>query len=147
MKVILLKDVKGTGKAGEIIEVSDGYARNFLIKRGLTEEGTSVKVNAHLMKQKAEEKHRQDEINRLREMAKELNGKTIEFKIKCGSTGRLFGSITQKDIAEKFLEKGYEIDKKKIIIVENIKTVGTYPVEIKLLPDAVAIITMVLIPE
>ena len=142
MKVILLKDVKGTGKAGEIKEVADGYARNCLIKKGLAEEATSVKVNSLNIKKDAQTFHKQEEIKALKELAKNINGTQVEIKIKTGDNGKIFGSVTSKEINEKLLEKGFEIDRKKILLKEPIKSLGSTQVEIKLLPDAIAKITV-----
>ena len=143
MKVVLLKDVKGTGKAGEIKEVADGYARNFLIKKGLAEEATSVRVNSLNIKMDAQAFHKQEEIKALKELAKKLNGTSVEIKIKVGDNGKIFGSVTSKEIAEKLLEKGFEIDKKKILLKDPIKSLGSSVVEVKLLPDAIAKITVI----
>lgn len=142
MKVILLKDVKGTGKAGEIKEVADGYARNCLIKKGLAEEATSVKVNSLNIKKDAQTFHKQEEIKALKELAKNINGTQVEIKIKTGDNGKIFGSVTSKEINEKLLEKGFEIDRKKILLKEPIKSLGSTQVEVKLLPDAIAKITV-----
>jgi large subunit ribosomal protein L9 len=142
MKVIFLKDVKGTAKAGEIKEVADGYARNCLIKKGLAEEATSVKVNSLNIKRDAESFHKQEEIKALKEECKKLNGETVELKLKVGDNGKLFGSVTAKEIAETLSEKGYTVDKKKIILKDTIKSLGSFTVEVKFLPDAVAKITL-----
>ncbi|MBR6736790.1 MAG: 50S ribosomal protein L9 [Clostridia bacterium] len=142
MKVILLKDVKGTGKAGEIKEVADGYARNCLIKKGLAEEATSVKVNSLNIKKDAQTFHKQEEIKALKELAKNINGTQVEIKIKTGDNGKIFGSVTSKEINEKLLEKGFEIDRKNILLKEPIKSLGSTQVEVKLLPDAIAKITV-----
>ena len=142
MKIILLKDVKGTGKAGEVKEVADGYARNCLIKKGLAEEATAVKVNSLNIKKDAQAFHKQEEINALKAIAKELNGQTVEVKTKVGDNGKIFGSVTSKEIAEKLNEKGFDIDKKKVILKDPIKALGSTQVEVKLLPDAVAKITV-----
>lgn len=142
MKVIFLKDVKGTAKAGEIKEVADGYARNCLIKKGLAEEATSVKVNSLNIKRDAESFHKQEEIKALKEECKKLNGETVELKLKVGDNGKLFGSVTAKEIAETLSDKGFSVDKKKIILKEPIKSLGSFTVEVKFLPDAVAKITL-----
>ena len=138
MKVILLQDVKGTGKKNDIIEVSDGYARNCLFKKKLAKEATSTEINALNGQRKAEEFHKAEEVKRLKELAASMKGKEIECFVKCGENGKVFGSITSKEIADKLAENGFEIDKKKIILKEAIKNVGIYPVEIKLLPDVSA---------
>ncbi len=147
MKVILLKDVKGTGKAGEIKEVADGYARNCLIKKGLAEEATSVKVNSLNIKKDAQDFHKKEEIKALKEQASKLNGEKITVKIKCGENGKIFGSVTSKEIAESLAEKGFSVDKKKILLKDGIKSLGEYQVEIKFLPDVFAKIKVEVIPQ
>ncbi|MBR3803943.1 MAG: 50S ribosomal protein L9 [Clostridia bacterium] len=138
MKIILLKDVKGTGKAGEIKEVADGYARNCLIKKGLAEEATSVKINSLSIKKDAQDFHKQEEIKALKAECAKLNGEVVTVKIKCGENGKVFGSVTSKEIAEVLTEKGYSVDKKKILLKDSIKNLGVYDVEVKFLPDAIA---------
>ena len=138
MKVIFLKDVKGTAKAGEIKEVADGYARNCLIKKGLAEEATSIKVNSLNIKNAAENFHKQEEIKALKEEAKRLNGETVTVKIKCGENGKIFGSVTSKEIADVLADKGFKVDKKKILLKDGIKSLGIYQVEVKFLPDVFA---------
>ncbi len=147
MKVILLKDVKGLGKAGEVKEVADGYARNCLIKKGVAEEGTSVKINSLNIKKSAEEFHRQEEIKELKARAAALNGKEIKLRIRCGENGKIFGSVTSKEIADAVSESGFTVDKKKVILKDPIKNVGVYTVEIKFLQDASAKIKVNVIPE
>ena len=138
MKVIFLKDVKGTAKAGEVKEVADGYARNCLIKKGLAEEATSVKLNSFNIKKDAETFHKQEEIKALKEQAKKLNGETVTVKIKCGENGKIFGSVTSKEIADVLNEKGFSVDKKKILLKDGIKNLGIYQVEVKFLPEVFA---------
>ncbi len=138
MKVILLKDVKGTGKQGEVIEVSDGYARNCLIKKGLAEEATAVKINSLNIKNKSIEFHKNEEIKALKEQASKLKGQKITLKIKCGENGKIFGSITAKEIADAVNELGFNVDKKKVLLKDPIKNLGLYTVEIKFLPDVSA---------
>ena len=131
MKVILLADVKGTGKKGEIKEVSDGYARNMLIKKGLAKEATAVEVNSLKIKQEAEEFHRREEQKRLMELAGKLKGQTVTCKVKAGEKGKVFGSVTSAEIASCLNDMGFEVDK-KMIQTESIKNVGVYDVEIRL---------------
>lgn len=138
MKVIFLKDVKGSGKKGEIAEVSDGYARNFLIKKGLAEEATAVKINSLNIKKGAEDFHRQEEIKALKEEAKKLNGTQITLKIKCGENGKVFGSVTAKEIADELTVLGYTVDKKRVILKDPIKLLGVYAVDVKFLPEVIA---------
>lgn len=132
MKVILLADVKGTGKKGEIKEVSDGYARNMLIKKGLAKEATAVEVNSLKIKQEAEEFHRREEQKRLNAIAGAIKGKTVVCRVKAGEKGKVFGSVTAQEIASALCEQGYDIDKKMVILNESIKNVGNYDVEIRL---------------
>ena len=143
MKVIILKDVKNVGKAGEIKEVSDGYARNCLIKQGLAEEATAVKINSLNIKKGAEDFHRQEEIKALKLQASNLNGKSVTLSVKCGDNGKVFGAITSKEIADAVNELGFNVDKKIVLLKDSIKALGNYSVEIKFLPEVTAKITVV----
>ena len=138
MKVILLADVKGTGKKGEIHEVSDGYARNMLIKKGLAKEATAVEVNSLRIKNEAQEFHRKEEEKRLRDLATKLNKNVIVCKVKAGEKGRIFGSVTSQEIANSLVEQGYQVEKRMISLKEPIKTLGHYNVEIKLMAGVIA---------
>ncbi len=138
MKVILLQDVKGTGKKDDVVEVSDGYARNCLFKKKLAVEATAAGVNAINGQKKAAEFHKAEEVKKWRETAVSLNGKEVTCFVKCGENGKVFGSVTSKEIADKLQELGYEIDKKKIVLKDALKTVGVYDAEIKFLPDVSA---------
>jgi len=135
MKVILLKDVKSMGKKGDIVNASDGYARNYLFPRGLAQEASEG--NLHILNNKKEAERRQKlaEIEAAQKLAESLKGKEIKLTVKSGENGRLFGSITGKDIADE-LNKKFEVnvDKKKIV-VETIRQLGTYDVEVKLYPE------------
>ena len=135
MKVILLADVKGTGKKNDVIEVSDGYARNCLFKKKLAIEATSTEINAVQNKLKAPEFHKAEEIKKWKELAAKMKNAEIKCTVKCGENGKIFGSVTSKEIADKLVEAGYDVDKKKIILKEPIKTPGNYVVEVKFLPD------------
>ena len=147
MKVILLKDVKGTGKAREIVEVSDGYARNCLIKKGLAEEATAVKVNSLNIKKNSEDFHKQEDIKALRAESARLRGKTVTLSIKCGENGKMFGSVTAKEIADAINAQGFNVDKKKVLLDAPIKTLGSYTVEVKFLSDEIAKITVQVVPQ
>lgn len=138
MKVILLQDVKGTGKKDDVVEVSDGYARNCLFKKKLAVEATAAGVNAINGQKKAAEFHKAEEIRKCRETAASIKGKEVTCFVKCGENGKVFGSVTSKEIADKLRELGYEIDKKKIVLGDTLKTVGVYDAEIKFLPDVSA---------
>ena len=142
MKVILLADVKGTGKKNEVIEVSDGFARNCLFKKKLAIEATSTEINAVQNKLKAQEFHKAEEIKKWKELAASMKNANVECCVKCGENGKIFGSVTSKEIAEKLAEAGFDVDKKKILLKEPIKTPGNYPVEIKFLPDVSTKITV-----
>lgn len=135
MKVILLKDVKSMGKKGDIVNASDGYARNYLFPRGLAQEASEG--NLHILNNKKEAERRQKlaEIEAAQKLAESLKGKEIKLTVKSGENGRLFGSITGKDIADE-LNKKFEVnvDKKKVI-VETIRQLGIYDVEVKLYPE------------
>lgn len=134
MKVILLADVKGTGKKGEIKEVSDGYARNCLIKKGVAKEATAVEVNSLKIKQEAEAFHRQQEIARLKDIAAKIKNTVVVCKVKAGEKGKIFGSVTSQEICSSLAESGFAVEKKMIVLPEPIKTLGVYTVEVKLMP-------------
>ncbi|MFY9286594.1 MAG: 50S ribosomal protein L9 [Tissierellaceae bacterium] len=139
MKVILLKDVKGLGKAGDLVKSKTGYARNFLLPKGLAVEATP----ANLKKWEEDNKIRQEKERQEKEEAlklkEELEKITVEIKGKGGEGGRLFGSITSKDIADT-LKKQFklEVDRKKIELKENIKTTGLINVDVRVYPEIVA---------
>jgi len=139
MKVILLKDVKSVGKAGAVINASDGYARNFLFPRGLAKEATDGNMKEHNKKKASQEKHKAEELGEAQALAEKIGTFTVEIKTKGGEGGRLFGSITSKDIAEK-VEKDFsiKIDKKKIVLESPIKEIGEVIVPIKIYPEVVA---------
>ncbi len=132
MKVVLTQDVKGLGKKGELVNTSDGYARNFLFPRKLAMEANAQAMN-ELKNREAAEKHRIDtEIAAAKANAAKLEGKTVKLTAKGGAGGKLFGSVTSKDVAGLISkEYGIVLDKRKVV-VEDIKAFGTYPVEVKL---------------
>lgn len=146
MKVILLQDVKGTGKKGDICEVSDGYARNMLFKKNLAKPGTAVEVNSLKIKKEAEEFHHREEVKRLTALAKEINGKTVNCFAKTGENGKIFGSVTNNEVALALKEIGFEVDKKKVILKEQIKKIGLYQAEIKLITDIPCKINLNVLP-
>ena len=131
MKVVLKQDVKGLGKKGELVNTSDGYARNFLFPRNLASEANAQAMSELKNKENAEKyKLKVEKENALADKEK-INGKTIKFNATAGQNGRLFGSVTTKEIAEKIKKEfGVEIDKKKIS-VDDIKSFGTYKADIK----------------
>ena len=133
MKVIFTQDVKGSGKKGELKEVSDGYARNMLIKKGLAVEATPENLN-HLKGQQASAQHKIDVDKANAESAKaKLHGKTVTIKAKAGTGGRLFGSVTAAQVAQCIEEQyGCKVDKKKVGLKSEIKAFGTFSADIKL---------------
>ena len=142
MKVILLKDVKGSGKAGDVIDAKDGFARNFLIKNGLAKEADAQALNDNTNKKAAVEFHRQEQLKANKALREKLNGASVTLAVKTGENGKFFGSVTNKEIAEKLYELGYDIDKKKIVLASNIKAVGSYSVTVKISPEETAKITV-----
>lgn len=134
MKVILLQDVKKLGKKGDVIEASDGYARNFLFPRKLAEEATAANMHVLNAKKENERNKKLAELEAAQKLAAELKGKEVKIEAK-GNNGRLFGAITSKDVAE-LINKEYKlsIDKKKIVM-DTIKVAGSYDIEIKLYPE------------
>ena len=133
MKVILLQDVKGKGKKGQLLEVSDGYARNFMLPRKIAIEATPDAINTMKMNDKATQERIVREKAEAMELAKKLREMTLVVKAKGGGAGRLFGSVTNQEIAETLKNKaGITLDKRKIVINDSIKSVGTYTVQCKL---------------
>ena len=142
MKVILLQDVKGHGKKGELCNVSDGYARNFLFPKKLAVEADNAAMNELKNREQAAAHHKQEEINAAKETAAKLEGKTVTIKAKAGSNGKLFGSVTSKEIASEIAKSlGIEIDRKKMSVAD-IKNFGEYTAEIKLYAGITAKITV-----
>ena len=135
MKVVLLKDVKGTGKKGEIKEVADGFAKNFLFKNSLARLCDNSAINENKNMKDAQNFHKQEEIKEAKAIAKNVEGKVLTMKIKCGSNGKTFGSITSKEISEALEKISIKLDKKKIDLKEPIKTLGTYTVVAKIYPE------------
>ncbi len=136
MKVILLEDVKTLGKKGEIVNVNDGYARNFILPKKLGLEATSKNLNDLKLQKQNEVKVAQEKLEAAQAVAKELEDKSIVVKIQAGVEGKVFGSISSKEIAlEAKKQLGMEIDKKKIVIPDAIKSLGVYNVNIKLHKD------------
>ena len=147
MKVILKQDVKGTGKKSDILDVSDGYAKNFLLKKGLAEQASSVAVNSLKLQKEAEERRRAEEAAAIRALAKTMDKSKVTLSIKCGENGKVFGSVTSREIAAKLAELGYDVDKKKIVLKDPIKTVGDYTIEIRLMEGVSAKVFVSVVPE
>ena len=133
MKVILLQDVRGQGKKGEMINVSDGYARNFLFPRKLAQEATADNINTMRMNDKAKREKEQRAREEAAAMSAKLRELTLNVYAKGGGAGRLFGSVTSQEISDALKEQeGIDLDRRKIVIEESIKTVGLYTVKVKL---------------
>lgn len=147
MKVVLLKDVKGTGKKGEIKEVADGFAKNFLLKNGMARIADNSAMNENKIQGEAAKYHKQQEIAAAKALAEKLEGKSVTLKIKCGSNGKTFGSITSKEIADQLQKIGISLDKKKIDLKEAIKSSGSYTVVAKIYPEVTAKFTVVVEAE
>ena len=147
MKVILKKDIKGTGKKDEIINVTEGYARNYLFPRGLAVEATPGNLQDLERKQKSQEQKEERELQQARELGEKLKKVHLKIPVKTGEGGRLFGSINNRDIGE-ILEKenGLKIDKRKIEVEGTIKELGTYAITVKLHPQ-VAVMMQIQIIE
>ena len=144
MKLILLQDVKGQGKKGEIIEASDGYARNFLMPRKLAAPATADVRNAKKIADEATQRRMRLEKEAAEKLAKELKDLPVHIKAKAGSGGKLFGSVTAKEIAEE-MKKQHQVDvqKNKIVLEETIKNFGTYEVKVKLYPEVTGTLRVV----
>lgn len=143
MKVILKQDVKGLGKKESMVEVSDGYARNFLFPKGLAVEATATNVNVMNTKKEAEKNKKDRELAAAKALAGKINETTVVIKTKAGENGKLFGSITSKDISEKLkAQHKLDVDKKKINLEDAIKSIGTTTVDVKLYPGVSAKLTV-----
>ena len=132
MKVILLTDVKGKGKKGQMIEVSDGYARNFMLPKKLAIEATPDAINTMKMTDKATQERIAREKAAALELSKKLRAMTLVVKAKGGGAGRLFGAVTNAEVASALEKQGIKLDKRKIVLNETIKNVGTYTATCKL---------------
>ena len=147
MKVILLQDVKKIGKKGDVIEASDGYARNFLFPRKLAQEATDA--NMHILHNKKENEREQKlaEVEAAQKLAGELKGKEIKITAKTGENGKLFGAITSKDVAQLIKEQyKVDIDKKKIVM-DTIKVAGNYEIDVKLYPEVSTKMKVIIVPQ
>ena len=139
MKVIFLKDVKGKGKKGEVKNVADGYAHNFLLKQGLAVEANPSNVSSLNAQKKKEEKLAAEELAEAKQLKAEIDEITVELTAKSGEGGRLFGSITSKQIAEELQKKhSIKVDKRKIELEDAIRSLGVTKVPVKLYPDVTA---------
>jgi large subunit ribosomal protein L9 len=147
MKVILLQDVKGVGKKGELKEVNVGYARNFLLKNGFSLEANDSNLKIYNQKKDAEEKALQKEIKTAQTLSEKISKLDLKISAKTGEDNKLFGSITSGDVSKALKEKGFEIDKKMIILEDVIKILGIYTIEIKLHHDVKAKLKVLITKE
>ncbi len=138
MKVILLKDVKGLGSKGEVIEAKDGYARNYLIPKGLAVIATESSIREAEHRQKAQDARDEKALEAARELKEKIEQEVFNLSVKAGESGRIFGSVTNMDIAEAVQAAGYKVDKKDILLADHIKEVGHHSVEVRLHPDVSA---------
>lgn len=132
MKVILLKDVSGLGKAGQVVNVADGHGRNFLIPRGVAKEATEGSLADLKHKKEIETKKKENELKAAQDLKAKLEGKEINIPVKVGDNGRLFGSVTSSDVAVALEKSGLSIDKRKIEMKDHIKELGVHNVVVKL---------------
>ena len=148
MKIILLQDVKSLGKKGEIVNVNDGYARNFILPKKLGAEATAKNLNDLKLQKNNEKKVAQENLDAAKELATELAAGKVELAIKVGEGGRTFGSVSSKEIAAAVKDQmKLDVDKKKIVLKENIKTLGTHIVNVKLHPEVTAELKVVVKEE
>lgn len=144
MKVLLTQDVKGQGKAGQVVNVSDGYAKNFLFPKGLAKEANTTNLNAVKIKNSAEKHRVEVEKQEALSLAKRIGDLKVEIHVKTGESGRLFGSITNKEIADSlFAQHKIELDKKKIELKEHIKETGEYKVAVRIYAEVTAKLNVV----
>ncbi|MCL2061267.1 MAG: 50S ribosomal protein L9 [Firmicutes bacterium] len=142
MKVILTQDVKAQGKKGDVIEVSDGYARNYLFKNNLAVEASAANLNSVKLQKDAAAHHKAAEKAAAQELAKKINATTVTITVKVGANGKLFGSLNTQSIADALKKEGIELDKKKIVLNEPVKCVGTYKIPVKPYAEVSAVLTL-----
>ena len=147
MKVLLLTDVKGTGKKGEIKNVADGYAKNFLLKTGKARVADNSAISENKMKKSATDYHKEMEKQAAKALADRLSSSKVIVEIKCGENGKNFGSVTTKEISDALNKQGYEVDKRKIELKEPLKTIGSYKINIKLHPEISAQIDLEIVAK
>lgn len=139
MQVIFVKDLKGQGKAGEQKNISDGYAKNFLIPKGYAIEATAANLNNLKGKKDSEAYKKEQELTHAQSLKEKIENVTVNIKTKSGENGKLFGSITSKEIAAELLKQhNIDVDKKKIVLPDAIKVTGVFNLDVKLYPSVVA---------
>ncbi len=147
MKVILSKDIKELGKKGQTVEVSEGYARNYLLPRGMAVLATEGATKALTQEKQAQDRKRAREITEAQELAARLTATELRITAKVGDGGRLFGSVTSADIAASLASRGIQIDKRRLELKEAIKVAGRYSVEVKVYQEISAKLTLDVVPE
>ncbi|PSR33942.1 MAG: 50S ribosomal protein L9 [Sulfobacillus benefaciens] len=146
MRVILLQDVAGTGKKGDIIEVKDGYARNYLMPRGLANEATAARERDIAEKKSREQARQEKERAQMSQLAQALKNRVIRIPAKVGEGGRLFGAVTNNDVAQALAREGFTVDRKKIAL-EPLKHVGSTEAKIHLSPGIETVIHVQVVPQ
>jgi large subunit ribosomal protein L9 len=147
MKVIFLKDVKGKAQKGEVKDVSEGYARNYLFKNGLANEATKANLNSLEAKKKSDRKKEAAERKEAEVLKEKIESMTVELKVKSGEKGRLFGSVTSKQIDQELKKNGIKVNKRKIKLDEPIRELGYSKVPVKVHPDVTAVVNVHVIEE
>ena len=147
MKIILKEDIKNLGKMGQIVDVADGYARNYLVPKGLAVEASTKNIRSLEHEKKIIQEKARKRKDSAQDLASRITALTLTIKAKAGEEEKLFGSVTTMDIAEALLAQGVEIEKKKIVLEEPIKRLGSYSVQIKLHPDVSVPLTIEVIQE
>ena len=138
MKVILLADVKGTGKKGDLVDVSDGFAQNFLLKQKKAKIADNTAINQKMMADNSKEFHYQQDKQKALDLKKKMEQTTLNFSVKAGDNGKIFGSITNAEIADELKKLDMEVSKKQIVLDSPIKFAGNYKIEVKLFVGVVA---------
>ncbi len=147
MKVVLLETIEGLGSVGQEVKVKDGYARNYLIPKGLALTATDSNIKAFKDKIQARIKSEAKSREHAEKLSEELASVTLKFEAKSGQEGKLFGSVTSSDIFEALKEKGFEVDKKKIVLNDAIRHVGIHEVAVRLFPEVTSTIKVEVVPE
>ncbi len=148
MKVILLEDVKSVGKKGDIVEASEGYAKNFLFKKKLAKEANAVNMNDLKLQKQHEDKVAAENLQAAKDFAAEIEEQKVVVKMKAGEGGKAFGSVSSKEIAKAYKDQyGKEVDKKKLVLPDAIKNFGTYEVKVKLHPKVTGTLRVQVVEE
>lgn len=147
MKVILRSDITNVGRQGEVKDVSAGFARNYLVPQKLAMEATPQNLKTWEREKVKLEKQREEIINAAKEMASKMEAETFSTKVKVGENGKIFGSVTTANIAQLFVEKGFEVNKRDILLSDNIKEPGSFEINVRLHPEVVAKIKFSVVSE